>query len=111
MFSGLAIPDVLKVCPLLYTILLNFNSMSENKFSTGCMQIELILGFYSNDKMQLYSILGQPLYIYICMDYFLLCLFLLFVITIIWFELNIWVFCHDSCCHVDIYTICLLDNL
>ena len=56
-------PDVLKIqiiCPLLYTILCNFNSMSGNKFPAGCIQIKLVLGLNSYDKMQLYGILGQP---------------------------------------------------
>ena len=61
-----AIPDVLKIqiiCPLLYTILCNFNSMSGNKFPTGCIPFILILGLTSHDKMQLYSIfLEQSLY-------------------------------------------------
>ena len=61
-----AVPDVLKIqiiCLLFYGILCNFNTMSRNKFPTGCICIKLILVLYFNDIMQLYGILGQPSYV------------------------------------------------
>ena len=37
--------------PSFNQILYNFNSMSGNKFRTGCIQIKLVLGLNSYDKM------------------------------------------------------------
>ena len=46
---------ILIIRPLFYRISCNFNSMFGNKLRTGFIQIKLILGLNSYDKMQLYA--------------------------------------------------------
>ena len=46
---------ILMIRPLFYRISCYFNSFSGNKLPTGFIQIKLILGLNSYDKMQLYD--------------------------------------------------------
>ena len=57
MLSGTTgdVRKILIIRPLFYRIPCNSNNMSGNKLPTGFIQIKLILGLNSYDKMQLYT--------------------------------------------------------